>query len=696
TNIKLALALIDVVVGLASAAPAERDADFNLGQGLDGGSNSFQFSSSSSSGGGRRGGEGGFALGGGDGGFALGGGDGGFALGGGEGGQGFQFSSSSGGAGGQGAGVGGTVVQRTVTTEEFGGGEGGNAGGFVGVGGVGGADLAPQGGQGFQFSSSSGGAGGQGVGGGRTVVQRTETRKEFGGVEGGNADGFGRAGGVIAVSGGRNIGGGSFGGNSQSFQVQSTRQQAGAGFGGQVRGAGGFGGAGGFPAQRIGLEGGATGAPEFFTTTRYGPISSGGLRGSGDRGSSLTFSRHGSATGSLFSRDTADATETAKKTRGYEYRYSLGIWTPHYTGDKSFMMYTIRTKQVRTYAKHRTTWVRTRDKSFMLYTIRTKQIKDDDSDYKFIQRQWEDLEWLEHCLTVDINVSGIIVPPLPPKPGANAASAETRSRKQLGSATKTLVGDEFYRDCRMLEKYLRLLINHPTFGKNPALEKFLMQKEPPTRARVKKGMFSKLSSAVENRKSSHPDCDEFFQKERTWVTEYSNIMKDCSNAFNQKVYAQKSLANAYGHLATASTLQSASQEGHDICLSKFLTKFSSGLEGAKHGLEVMSNNDERTLGFYLEFYAMTFEAEKDMLLRRTCLLVEYETANKTLDKAKPNKKEAPHPSTMAQLWKATDWINAGALTPVNTHNLACCANYWIDTSRFSVSHMKSNDQHRLL
>lgn len=64
-----------------------------------------------------------------------------------------------------------------------------------------------------------------------------------------------------------------------------------------------------------------TQAPGYFTTVHYGPIASGGLSGSGQRSTSLDFTREGKAEGSLFSKDAAKADESASKTRGYEYDY---------------------------------------------------------------------------------------------------------------------------------------------------------------------------------------------------------------------------------------------------------------------------------------------------------------------------------------------------------------------------------------
>lgn len=119
----------------------------------------------------------------------------------------------------------------------------------------------------------------------------------------------------------------------------------------------------------------------------------------------------------------------------------------------------------------------------------------------------------------------------------------------------------------------------------------------------------------------------------------------------------------------------------------------------QHGLEVMSRNDEKTLGVHLDLYSKYMESVKvgvldfyvlslslslmsftlyrkkdeniqsgflylwqlylqknsyilyicgiyrvttlqEMLFRRTCLMVSYEEANKALEKAKPNKREA--------------------------------------------------------
>ena len=70
-----------------------------------------------------------------------------------------------------------------------------------------------------------------------------------------------------------------------------------------------------------------------------------------------------------------------------------------------------------------------------------------------------------------------------------------------------------------------------------------------------------------------------------------------------------------------------------------------------------------------------FEAEKEMLFRRTCLLVDYEQSNRNLDKAKANKRDAV---------SVYDWLAKVLLITLIlqiTSCAACCFNYKNKVSR---------------
>ena len=83
---------------------------------------------------------------------------------------------------------------------------------------------------------------------------------------------------------------------------------------------------------------------------------------------------------------------------------------------------------------------------------------------RVIQREYDDFEFLNHVLTSSYDVTGVIVPPLPPRPALDASAAEARAKRQLGQATKNVRSDDFEAECRALDKYLLDLLAHPLFG----------------------------------------------------------------------------------------------------------------------------------------------------------------------------------------------------------------------------------------
>lgn len=268
-------------------------------------------------------------------------------------------------------------------------------------------------------------------------------------------------------------------------------------------------------------------------------------------------------------------------------------------------------------------------------------VKKDSKDSDEIVREYDDIEWLQHCLMTEDGVVGCIIPPLPPRPEYDAKAAESKTKKQLGSDANVIMADEFHKDCRNVERYLNMVISHEVFGKSEILKKFLCEKEAAVKTKLKKSLFMRVSQAVdEARKGQHKDIDEVFQKQRDWATKYTACMKETSLNFNKMLYSQMRLANCYGQLTTSIKESIPYKDEVQSEINKYLVVLSEGVDNAKHGLEVMSRNDEKTLGVHLDLYSKYMESVKEMLFRRTCLMVSYEEANKALEKAKPNKREA--------------------------------------------------------
>lgn len=282
-----------------------------------------------------------------------------------------------------------------------------------------------------------------------------------------------------------------------------------------------------------------------------------------------------------------------------------------------------------------------KDGEIVKFTIQTN-IVDDSEEEKgvVVLRQYEDLEWLSHCLIAHNNVDGVVIPPLPPKPMTTVSAAEAKSKKQLGKDAKNMVADEFSRDCRNVEKFLQLVVAHPAFSKDEDLQKFLKEENPPVRSKVKKGLITSLSRAVDDfRHHSHKDLDEEFQKKRDFVEEYTPLTKETYGNFTKMVHSQQRVALAVNDFSSGIMTASAGDDNSTKELKGKFVTFSSALNGVKESLDVMSTNDDNTLGFTLELYSRYMDAAKEMLFRRTCKLVEYENATKALEKAKPKNQE---------------------------------------------------------
>lgn len=57
-------------------------------------------------------------------------------------------------------------------------------------------------------------------------------------------------------------------------------------------------------------------------------------------------------------------------------------------------------------------------------------------------------------------------------------------------------------------------------------------------------------------------------------------------------------------------------------------------------MQTMVYNDRSTMYKHLDFWFKYLINEREMLFSRTCLLIDYENANRSLDRAKPNKRQS--------------------------------------------------------
>ncbi|KAJ3602244.1 hypothetical protein NHX12_030003 [Muraenolepis orangiensis] len=256
-----------------------------------------------------------------------------------------------------------------------------------------------------------------------------------------------------------------------------------------------------------------------------------------------------------------------------------------------------------------------------------------------VDRTYEDFEWLQqHLFSLEDvpGIQGIIFPPLPAKAQLNASA---KLVKQLGLLA---MGDNWKPYCKALEAYLQQVAAHAKLNKNDGLETFLTSSTPPGRQKVKKGIFNRLSQAVEGiRKESHRDVDEFFKTERDHNFTLTVLSKTAAERFLEVVLTEQKIAMACGHFAASLQLfVEAGEDPDEQTFSKMCVKISEVVESMKNNAHKVAENDVGTLGLGLDLESRYQEAEKEMLFRRTCKLVELETASRNAERAKPVKKAA--------------------------------------------------------
>uniref|UniRef100_A0A6A7G094 Sorting nexin-5-like n=1 Tax=Hirondellea gigas TaxID=1518452 RepID=A0A6A7G094_9CRUS len=283
-----------------------------------------------------------------------------------------------------------------------------------------------------------------------------------------------------------------------------------------------------------------------------------------------------------------------------------------------------------------------KDGAAVTFTIIVKQ---NDLTIQVLQRVYEDFEYLEHCVITDQPSDGIIVPPLPARPTTDAALTETTSKKHMGKGSKTLLADNFQKNRLQLQRYLELLLSHPVLGRSNRLESFLTVKQAPPRAKMKRGLLAKLSDSLETRRAVVPDCEEFFQRERAWITRALPLTLQFDAAFHQFIYANQRLLQQSEYMVTALRLFAGPSNTKHECsemaqlthaVSVFIQAMETNrMEGESELLEV-----ECSSGAGVELWRRQMEAEGSMLQGRTTLLLSYQHCNRALDKAKPNRKEA--------------------------------------------------------
>lgn len=254
----------------------------------------------------------------------------------------------------------------------------------------------------------------------------------------------------------------------------------------------------------------------------------------------------------------------------------------------------------------------------------------DEQHYR-VTRTFHDFQFLEQQLFHSGQcLYGYILPPFPDQLNSHTAESSTANGRPLPGYGR-FVSDEY-----QLFYWLKHVLEHPMFGKSGLIEPFLTEENVPPPGKITKaiGIIKSIQDTIDSRKYAHKDCDVFFQKERDWCMKVHELMQQATESFNSTINARHSLSQVLAHLSAALSLPVGDNAGLNKVALQTNLAFSKAIDGYTAYVEAETISSASTLGAALLLWTRYIESEKEMLKQRTCLLVDYETANRNYDRAR--------------------------------------------------------------
>ncbi|EDL36744.1 sorting nexin 6, isoform CRA_b, partial [Mus musculus] len=328
------------------------------------------------------------------------------------------------------------------------------------------------------------------------------------------------------------------------------------------------------------------------------------------------------------------------------------------------------------------------------FTVHTKSSLPNFKQNEFsVVRQHEEFIWLHDSFVENEDYAGYIIPPAPPRPDFDASREKLQ---KLGEGEGSMTKEEFTKMKQELEaEYLAIfkktvamhevflcrVAAHPILRKDLNFHVFLeYNQDLSVRGKNKK---EKLEDFFKNMVKSADgvivsgvkDVDDFFEHERTFLLEYHNRVKDASAKSDRMTRSHKSAADDYNRIGS-SLYALGTQDSTDICkfflkvselfdktrkiearvsadedlkLSDLLKYYLRESQAAKKIEARVSADEDLKLSDLLKYYLRESQAAKDLLYRRSRSLVDYENANKALDKARAKNKDVLQAETSQQL-----------------------------------------------
>uniref|UniRef100_A0A671PEI2 Sorting nexin-6 n=1 Tax=Sinocyclocheilus anshuiensis TaxID=1608454 RepID=A0A671PEI2_9TELE len=332
------------------------------------------------------------------------------------------------------------------------------------------------------------------------------------------------------------------------------------------------------------------------------------------------------------------------------------------------------------------------------FTVHTKSTLPNFKQNEFsVVRQHEEFIWLHDSFVENEEYAGYIIPPAPPRPDFDASREKLQ---KLGEGEGSMTKEEFTKMKQELEaEYLAIfkktvamhevflcrVAAHPVLRKDLNFHVFLeYNQDLSVRGKNKK---EKLEDFFKNVVKSADgvlvagvkDVDDFFEHEKTFLLEYHNRVKDSSAKSDRMIRSHKSAADDINRIA--STLHSP---------LPLLFPNSQKIEAR------VAADEDLKLADLLKYYLRESQAAKDLLYRRGRALVDYENANKALDKARAKNKDVLQAETTQQVCcQKFEKISESAkqeLIDFKTRRVAAFRKNLVELAELELKHAKGNLQ----
>uniref|UniRef100_A0A8C1UZF3 Sorting nexin 6 n=2 Tax=Cyprinus carpio TaxID=7962 RepID=A0A8C1UZF3_CYPCA len=333
------------------------------------------------------------------------------------------------------------------------------------------------------------------------------------------------------------------------------------------------------------------------------------------------------------------------------------------------------------------------------FTVHTKSTLPNFKQNEFsVVRQHEEFIWLHDSFVENEEYAGYIIPPAPPKPDFDASREKLQ---KLGEGEGSMTKEEFTKMKQELEaEYLAIfkktvamhevflcrVAAHPVLRKDLNFHVFLeYNQDLSVRGKNKK---EKLEDFFKNVVKSADgvlvagvkDVDDFFEHEKTFLLEYHNRVKDSSAKSDRMIRSHKSAADDINRIASTHSP-----------LSCFQTLFPVQKIEAR-----VAADEDLKLADLLKYYLRESQAAKDLLYRRGRALVDYENANKALDKARAKNKDVLQAETTQQVCcQKFEKISESAkqeLIDFKTRRVAAFRKNLVELAELELKHAKGNLQ----